>query len=38
MCHGRYIASQMAEVAVSRTLFVEDLRLIDGLRLAPLPP
>ncbi len=36
--HGRYITFQMAEVAILRTLFVEILRLIDGLRPAPLPP
>ena len=30
--HGRYITFQMAEVAIPRTLFVEILRLIDGLR------
>ncbi len=36
--HGRYVTFQMAEVAIPRTLFVEILRLIDGLRPAPLPP
>ncbi len=36
--HGRYITFQMAEVAIPRTLFANILRLIDGLRLAPLPP
>ena len=36
--HGRYITFQMAEVAISRPLFAEILRLIDGLRPAPLPP
>ncbi len=36
--HGRYITFQMAEVAIPRALFVEILRLIDGLRPAPLPP
>ena len=36
--HGRYITFQMAEFAIPRTLFVEILRLIDGLRPAPLPP
>ncbi len=36
--HGRYITFQMAEVAVRRPLFAEILRLIDGLRPAPLPP
>ena len=30
--HGRYITFQLAEVAVSRALFDEILRLIDGLR------
>ena len=30
--HGRYIAFQMAEVAVPRTLFAEILRLIADLR------
>ena len=36
--HGRYITFQMAEVAIPRTLFANILRLIDGLRPAPLPP
>ncbi len=36
--HGRYVAFQIAEVAISRILFTEILRLIDGLRPAPLPP
>ncbi len=36
--HGRYIAFQLAEVAISRSLFATILRLIDGLRPAPLPP
>ncbi len=36
--HGRYITFQLAEVAVPRALFAEILRLIDGLRPAPLPP
>ena len=36
--HGRYITFQMAEVAIPRNLFVEILRLIDGLRPAPLSP
>ena len=36
--HGRYITFQLAEVAVSRTLFAKILRLIGGLRPAPLPP
>ena len=30
--HGRYVAFQMAEVAVPRTLFAEILRLIADLR------
>ena len=36
--HGRYVTFQLAEVAVPRVLFAEILRLIDGLRPAPLPP
>ena len=36
--HGRYITFQLSEVANPRTLFAEILRLIDGLRPAPLPP
>ncbi len=36
--HGRHITFQMAEVAIPRTLFVEILRLISGLRPAPLSP
>ncbi len=36
--HGRYVTFQLAEVAVPRELFREILRLIDGLRPAPLPP
>ena len=36
--HGRYITFQMAETAIPRILFVEILRLIDGLRPATLPP
>ncbi len=36
--HGRYITFQLAELAISRLLFAEILRLIDGLRPAPLPP
>jgi hypothetical protein len=35
--HGRYVAFQMAEVAVSRTLFAEILRLIVDLRPPPDP-
>ena len=34
--HGRYVAFQMAEVAISRHLFAEILRLIAELR--PQPP
>ncbi len=36
--HGRYITLQLAEVAIPRSLFAIILRLIDGLRPAPLPP
>ncbi len=36
--HGRYVTFQLAEVAVARDLFRRILRLIDGLRPAPLPP
>ncbi len=36
--HGRYVTFQLAEVAISRVLFAEILRLIDRLRPAPLPP
>ena len=36
--HGRYITFQLAEVAIPRALLAEILRLIDGLRPAPLPP
>ena len=35
--HGRYITFQLAEVAVSRALFDEFLRLIGGLRPRPAP-
>jgi Transposase DDE domain group 1 len=35
--HGRYVAFQMAEVAVPRTLFAEVLRLIAELRSQPPP-
>ena len=35
--HGRYVASQMAEVAMPRTLFADILRLIAELRLSPAP-
>jgi len=36
--HGRYVTFQLAKVAVARDLFRRILRLIDGLRPAPLPP
>ena len=36
--HGRCATFQLAEVAVARELFRKILRLIDGLRPAPLPP
>ncbi len=36
--HGRYITFQLAEVAIPRRLFANILRLIDGMRSAPLPP
>lgn len=36
--HGRFITFQMAEIAIPGTLFVEILRLIDGLRPAHLRP
>ena len=36
--HGRYITFQLAEVAIPRALFADILRLIEGLRPAPLPP
>ncbi len=36
--HGRYFTFQLAEVAIPRSLFANILRLIDGLRSAPLPP
>ncbi len=36
--HGRYVTFQLADVAISRALFAEILRLIDRLRPAPLPP
>jgi hypothetical protein len=36
--HGRYVTFQLAEVLISRALFAENLRLIDRLRPAPLPP
>ncbi len=36
--HGPYVMFQMVEVAVPHDPFREILRLVDGLRLAPLPP
>jgi hypothetical protein len=33
--HGRYVAFQMAEVAIARTLFADLLRLITELRPPP---
>ncbi len=36
--HSRYITFQLAEAAVPRNLFANILRLIEGLRPAPLPP
>jgi hypothetical protein len=33
--HARYIAFQMAEVAISRTLFADILQMIGGLRPPP---
>ncbi len=36
--HGRYVTFQLAEIAISRAVFAEILRLIDRLRPAPLPP
>jgi hypothetical protein len=35
--HGRYVAFQLAEVAVPRALFAEILRRIDRLRPSPPP-
>jgi len=35
--HGRYVAFQMAEVAIPRQMFQEILRLIAELRPQPLP-
>jgi len=35
--HGRYVAFQMAEVAIPRQMFQEILRLIDELRPIPAP-
>jgi hypothetical protein len=36
--HGRYVAFQMAEVAIPRTLFADVLRLIAELRPPPVIP
>ncbi len=36
--HGRYVTFQLAEVAISRSLFATIMRLIDGLQPARLPP
>jgi hypothetical protein len=33
--HGRYVAFQMAEVAIPRNLFADILRMIEELRLPP---
>ncbi len=38
VAHGRYVTFQLAEVAVPRKLFLEILRLIDGLRRSPPVP
>ena len=38
VAHGRYVTFRLAEVAVPSALFADILRLIDGLRSAPLPP
>ena len=35
--HGRYVTFQLAEVAIPRTLFADNLRRIDRLRPKPLP-
>ncbi len=35
--HGRYVTFQLAEVAVSRSLFRKILSLIDDLRRRPVP-
>ncbi len=35
--HGRYVTFQLAEVAISRQLYAEILRLIDVLRPKPAP-
>ncbi len=36
--HGQYVTFQLAEIVIPRRLFAAILRLIDGLRLARLPP
>jgi hypothetical protein len=36
--HGRYVTFQRAEVAISKALSAQILRLIDRPRPAPLPP
>ena len=38
VAHGHYVTFQLAEVAIPRPLFAEILRLIYGLRPAPLLP
>ncbi len=35
--HGRYVMFQLAEIAISRSLFANIPRLIDGLRAGGLP-
>ena len=35
--HGRYVTFQLAEFAVSRALFADNLWLLDGLRSRPAP-
>jgi hypothetical protein len=35
--HGRYVTFQLAEVAVSKTVFQKILALIDDLRPRPVP-
>jgi hypothetical protein len=37
VAHGRYVALQMAEVAVPRSLFADILRMIAELQAPPLP-
>ncbi len=36
--HGRFITFQLAELAIPRSPFANILRMIGGLRPAPLPP